>query len=265
MFGCQYDVVVDYFGLFVMVNNGDGNNFVLYLFDNDNFDDLFYIDNVVKYMSLIFVGWQFGGLYGFGNVVGGFVNNCVYSVGVLYVNGLVSVGVVYLQFDCGGLMVGGVLLINDVLNFLVVWQCVMGVGGSYVFDWLMIGVVWMYVMFDEMVVLLLLGVLNVLCFDNYEINVCYVLMLVVLFVGVYMFIDGCYDDVIGSYWLKWYQVMLMVDYVLSKCIDVYVEIVYQYQFGVLMGVMFGFVNVMGVVVLLICMQVVVMVGIWYWF
>lgn len=139
--GRQYDAVVDYLGPLAMANNGDGNNLASHPFDNDNLDDSFYIDNAVKYTSPTLAGWQFGGLYGFGNAAGGFANNRAYSAGVSYANGPVSVGAAYLQLNRGGLTAGGALSTIDAPNFPAVRQRVMGAGGSYAFDRLTIGAV----------------------------------------------------------------------------------------------------------------------------
>ncbi|KVM89206.1 porin [Burkholderia stagnalis] len=243
--GRQYDSVVDMLGPLAMSNNGDGNNLAAHPFDNDNVDDSFYIDNAVKYTSPTIAGVQFSGLYGFSNQPG-FSNNRAYSAGVSYANGPVSLGAAYLQLNRGGTTLAGALSGNDAPNFPAARQRVVGAGGSYAFDRLTVGALWTHSMFDETAASSLPGALNSLRFDNYEVNARYALNPAVSFAGAYTFTNGRYDDATGTHRPKWHQVTLMADYALSKRTDVYVEGVYQHQFGVPSGATLGFANINGV-------------------
>ncbi|MGZ2748562.1 porin [Burkholderia stagnalis] len=243
--GRQYDSVVDMLGPLAMSNNGDGNNLAAHPFDNDNVDDSFYIDNAVKYTSPTLAGVQFSGLYGFSNQPG-FSNNRAYSAGVSYANGPVNLGAAYLQLNRGGTTLGGALSGNDAPNLPAARQRVVGAGGSYAFDRLTVGALWTHSMFDETAASSLPGALNSLRFDNYEVNARYALNPAVSFAGAYTFTNGRYDDATGTHRPKWHQVTLMADYALSKRTDVYVEGVYQHQFGVPSGATLGFANINGV-------------------
>lgn len=243
--GRQYDSVVDMLGPLAMSNNGDGNNLAAHPFDNDNVDDSFYIDNAVKYTSPTIAGVQFSGLYGFSNQPG-FSSNRAYSAGVSYANGPVNLGAAYLQLNRGGTTLAGALSSNDAPNFPAARQRVVGAGGSYAFDRLTVGALWTHSMFDETAASSLPGALNSLRFDNYEINARYALNPAVSFAGAYTFTNGRYDDAAGTHRPKWHQVTLMADYALSKRTDVYVEGVYQHQFGVPSGATLGFANINGV-------------------
>ncbi len=243
--GRQYDSVVDMLGPLAMSNNGDGNNLAAHPFDNDNVDDSFYIDNAVKYTSPTIAGVQFSGLYGFSNQPG-FSNNRAYSAGVSYANGPVNLGAAYLQLNRGGTTLAGALSGNDAPNFPAARQRVVGAGGSYAFDRLTVGALWTHSMFDETAASSLPGALNALRFDNYEVNARYALNPAVSFAGAYTFTHGRYDDATGTHRPKWHQVTLMADYALSKRTDVYVEGVYQHQFGVPSGATLGFANINGV-------------------
>ncbi|KVL88223.1 porin [Burkholderia stagnalis] len=243
--GRQYDSVVDMLGPLAMSNNGDGNNLAAHPFDNDNVDDSFYIDNAVKYTSPTIAGVQFSGLYGFSNQPG-FSNNRAYSAGVSYANGPVNLGAAYLQLNRGGTTLAGALSSNDAPNFPAARQRVVGAGGSYAFDRLTVGALWTHSMFDETAASSLPGALNSLRFDNYEVNARYALNPAVSFAGAYTFTNGRYDDATGTHRPKWHQVTLMADYALSKRTDVYVEGVYQHQFGVPSGATLGFANINGV-------------------
>ncbi|KVX57664.1 porin [Burkholderia stagnalis] len=243
--GRQYDSVVDMLGPLAMSNNGDGNNLAAHPFDNDNVDDSFYIDNAVKYTSPTIAGVQFSGLYGFSNQPG-FSSNRAYSAGVSYANGPVNLGAAYLQLNRGGTTLAGALSSNDTPNFPAARQRVVGAGGSYAFDRLTVGALWTHSMFDETAASSLPGALNSLRFDNYEVNARYALNPAVSFAGAYTFTNGRYDDATGTHRPKWHQVTLMADYALSKRTDVYVEGVYQHQFGVPSGATLGFANINGV-------------------
>ncbi|RQS16358.1 porin [Burkholderia sp. Bp9002] len=243
--GRQYDSVVDMLGPLAMSNNGDGNNLAAHPFDNDNVDDSFYIDNAVKYTSPTIAGVQFSGLYGFSNQPG-FSNNRAYSAGVSYANGPVNLGAAYLQLNRSGTTLAGALSSNDAPNFPAARQRVVGAGGSYAFDRLTVGALWTHSMFDETAASSLPGALNSLRFDNYEVNARYALNPAVSFAGAYTFTNGRYDDATGTHRPKWHQVTLMADYALSKRTDVYVEGVYQHQFGVPSGATLGFANINGV-------------------
>jgi len=243
--GRQYDSVVDMLGPLAMSNNGDGNNLAAHPFDNDNVDDSFYIDNAVKYTSPTIAGVQFSGLYGFSNQPG-FSNNRAYSAGVSYANGPVNLGAAYLQLNRGGTTLAGALSSNDAPNFPAARQRVVGAGGSYAFDRLTVGALWTHSMFDETAASSLPGAVNSLRFDNYEVNARYALNPAVSFAGAYTFTNGRYDDATGTHRPKWHQVTLMADYALSKRTDVYVEGVYQHQFGVPSGATLGFANINGV-------------------
>ncbi|KVM82781.1 porin [Burkholderia stagnalis] len=243
--GRQYDSVVDMLGPLAMSNNGDGNNLAAHPFDNDNVDDSFYIDNAVKYTSPTIAGVQFSGLYGFSNQPG-FSSNRAYSAGVSYANGPVNLGAAYLQLNRGGTTLAGALSGNDAPNFPAARQRVVGAGGSYAFDRLTVGALWTHSMFDETAASSLPGALNSLRFDNYEVNARYALNPAVSFAGAYTFTNGRYDDATGTHRPKWHQVTLMAGYALSKRTDVYVEGVYQHQFGVPSGATLGFANINGV-------------------
>ncbi|RQR67671.1 porin [Burkholderia sp. Bp9126] len=258
--GRQYDSVVDMLGPLAMSNNGDGNNLAAHPFDNDNVDDSFYIDNAVKYTSPTIAGVQFSGLYGFSNQPG-FSNNRAYSAGVSYTNGPVNLGAAYLQLNRGGTTLAGALSSNDAPNLPAARQRVVGAGGSYAFDRLTLGALWTHSMFDETAASSLPGALNSLRFDNYEVNARYALNPAVSFAGAYTFTNGRYDDATGTHRPKWHQVTLMADYALSKRTDVYVEGVYQHQFGVPSGATLGFANINGVAASSTNTQVVGTVGV----
>src|SRR5258708_10837379 len=81
--GRQYDSVVDFLAQTTANGNWAGYLFA-HPYDNDNTDNSFRVNNTVKYTSPTWAGFQFGGMYGFSNVAGGFANNRLMSVGAQY-------------------------------------------------------------------------------------------------------------------------------------------------------------------------------------
>ncbi len=65
-------------------------------FDRSNGDRL---PNSIKFMSNDFGGFEFGGLYSFGNVAGDFHQDSAYSMGAHYANGPFSMGMAYTQLN----------------------------------------------------------------------------------------------------------------------------------------------------------------------
>lgn len=122
--------------------------------------------------------------------------------------------------------------------------------------WLIVNVG--YLFGDEMIELVMGlfvgGMVVVIKYQNFEVNGKYQFMLV-CFVGVqYVYMIVCYDMIVGSVKLKIYLIGLMVDYVLFRCIDVYLMGVYQWIVGDVIGLLFDYVYVLGVVDLLLMLK-----------
>lgn len=149
MFGCQYDLFVD-FVQGIIVDNYLGSVFVM-LGDVDNYDNSFCVDNVVKYMLVVYLGLQFLVMYLFGGIVGSIGVVQLYLVVVLYNNGLFSVvgGYFYVinSFVLGGLCIGWISLLDGMFDGLInngyVSVYLIGIGcivGQYVVGLFMFGV-----------------------------------------------------------------------------------------------------------------------------
>ncbi|MDI7047719.1 porin, partial [Escherichia coli] len=82
--GRQYDSVVDYLGPLSLTGTQYGGTHFAHPYDNDNLDNSFRVSNSIKYQSINYGGFKFGGLYGFSNQAGGFSSNRAYSVGASY-------------------------------------------------------------------------------------------------------------------------------------------------------------------------------------
>lgn len=238
--GCQYEVVKDYLGLVVIVSNG------VYIGDNDNGYNNLCVQNLVKYVSLMFNDFNVIVLYGFGEVVGDVLVNCVMSIGFGYKGGNFCWVVVFIQMDqfnsiksfdgvMGNDYVSLLLIFNkSVVNSLVgvCCQCIVGIGGFYIVGKIDFGVMYSNVKYEYLDNIRLM-------LQNFDINLVYYYMLVLNLGVFYFYIIGKYDIINKN--LKWYQINLQVDYFLFKCIDVVIIYSYQLVVGdVIKVIIFGF-------------------------
>jgi predicted porin len=95
--GRQYDSVVDYLAP-LTVNGNWGGQMFSHRYDNDNTDNTFRINNAIKYTSISYAGFTFGGAYAFSNSTS-FAVNRAESVGAQYTNGGLSIAAAYLNVD----------------------------------------------------------------------------------------------------------------------------------------------------------------------
>lgn len=136
--GRQYDSVVDYVASMTATGSWAGAPFA-HPFDNDNMGNSFRIDNAVKYTSVKYGGFQFGGLYGFSNAAGGFADNRAWSVGARYTSGPLTLGAAYLDLNgintntSGGAYADSANAIGGIVGQSFGTQRIGGVGASYVF------------------------------------------------------------------------------------------------------------------------------------
>jgi GBP family porin len=119
-----------------------GNNFSAHPFDNDNLNNLFRVNNAVKFARTPYEGLRFGALYGFSNEAGGFDDNRLYSFGAAYDAGPLSLGAGYLQANNGGSSnTNGALTLTD-RTFIAAQQRTYGAGANYALGAAKFGFVW---------------------------------------------------------------------------------------------------------------------------
>ncbi|MBA9842455.1 porin [Burkholderia contaminans] len=94
--GRQYDSVVDTLGLFE-VGDQWGGSMAAHPSDNDNFNNTNRVNNAIKYTSPVFHGVTATALYSLGGVAGHTGRNQIWSAGVSYANGPLSLGAGYLN------------------------------------------------------------------------------------------------------------------------------------------------------------------------
>ncbi|MEX3941511.1 porin [Paraburkholderia sp. BR10937] len=96
--GRQYDSVVDYLAPLSNTGTQYGGTIAAHPFDNDNLNNSVRFNNTVKYSSVNYAGFKFGGTYSFSNGTE-FANNRAYSFGASYNWGGLNVAAGYLQLN----------------------------------------------------------------------------------------------------------------------------------------------------------------------
>ena len=94
--GRQYDTNADFVGPFEAGNQWAGN-VGAHPGDLDNLNYTVRTNNAIKFTSVSYGGFSFGGMYSFGGVAGDVTRNQAWSAGAGYVNGPLSLGVGYLN------------------------------------------------------------------------------------------------------------------------------------------------------------------------
>lgn len=223
--GRQYDSVVDYLGPLSL--SGKGVNLAAHPFNNDNINGQYAISNSVKYESVDYAGFHFGGMYGFSNSTD-FASGRQWSVGAAYENGPFKLAAAYNQLNNNG-FAGGALnstgsLDGDVLAADV--QRTFGVGANYTYGPATAGLLWTRTKLQGIGKVAGLGI-DGARFDNIEANVVYGLAPSLALVGSYTFTYGNVNDTA----LRWHSAALGADYSLSKRTDIYLAGVYQHATG----------------------------------
>jgi GBP family porin len=234
--GRQYDSVVDYLGPLALTGTQYGGTQAAHPFDNDNLYNSFRINNSVKYQSVNYGGFKFGGLYGFSNAADGFSDNRAYSFGGSYNYGPLNVAASYMQLNNAGSTLNASGAVTSDATFAASRQRTYGAGVSYAFGPANVGFVFSQTHLDGATGIgaSASGTSNGLTlnggsarFTNYEVNGRYNLTPALSLSGAYTFTDANLDGVSPKY----NQVTLQTAYALSKRTDVYLQGVYQHVSG----------------------------------
>jgi GBP family porin len=233
--GRQYDSVVDYLGPLSLTGTQYGGTHFAHPYDNDNLDNSFRVSNSVKYQSISYGGFKFGGLYGFSNQAGGFASNRAYSVGASYNWGPLNAAVGYLQLNNSGSTFATGAVSDDATSSAGN-QRTFGGGLSYAFGPAVAGVVITQTKLSAATGIgaFASGTSKGLTltggdarFTNYEVNGRYYLTPALALIGSYTFTNARVSGASPKY----NQINLRTDYSLSKRTDVYLEGVYQHVSG----------------------------------
>jgi GBP family porin len=251
--GRQEEFMYDYLSKLSLANyngaSGVGGMAFAHPYENDNLAGSFRVNNSVKYTSVNYNGFTFGGLYGFSNKAGGFHDNSAYSLGASYNNGPIRAALAYTQLnnnkDAGGAVDGSTLengsqsASADAL-FTAQRVRIFGGGASYTFDRANVGFVITNTDLGNATNIgpvgnsAGLGVFpnSSMRFTNYEVNGHYRLTSALTLGASYTYTNYSIDSSwLGRSTMKWHQFNLISDYTLSKRTDVYGLVTYQLGAG----------------------------------
>ncbi|WP_261536258.1 porin [Burkholderia multivorans] len=251
-FGRQYDPTVDMFDEFTTGGNWAGvvGNVI---FDNDNSNWDYRINNSVKYVTPKIGGFTGEAMYAFSNRIG-FANNRVYSVAGRYEIGGLSAGAAYMKTDHPGSSASGAVGSDDSV-FTGKSQQNLDVGLSYKWDKVYLAGAWSHTKvgyptgtayLPEGVTPANGGTWTGWTFDNFQINGQYYFTPALWGGAAYMYTIGHLDTTVGNYEPKWHYGALMLHYALSKRTSVYAQAGYQHVASAHTGTGFDKASIIGI-------------------
>ena len=240
--GRQYDSVVDYTGA-LEVGSQWGTFYSAHPGDLDNMNNSNRVNNGIKYTSANYSGITFGGLYSLGGVAGQFNRNQIWSGGVGYAQGPLTLGAGYVNvknpnFSFFGNNATSSATASNMTGSRVYsgyatakTQQIATAGGAYTFGPATIGATYSNTQFKDLGQTGLAGAAGQTLggtakFHNAEANFKYQLTPALLLAVAYDYTKG-YS--VASQ--KIHQGVLGADYFLSKRTDVYVDGIYQHSSG----------------------------------
>ncbi|GAB3629543.1 porin [Pandoraea terrae] len=193
-FGRQYDTLVDHLAPLALIGGSYGGAVATHPYDNDNLGNSIRFDNAVKYSSVNYGGFSFGAMYGFPSKRDNYTKlNRAFSVAASYANGPLRIAGGYLEMS-GGTMFSPTnrRWVVTGLPFTAGKQRRFGLGASYAMGPATVGAVWTQSRFPNMIAMDLTGQRRIravtdLNFNNYELNVHYLLTPAVSLSGSYTY------------------------------------------------------------------------------
>lgn len=227
--GRQYDSVVDYLALIPATGT-----FEAHPYDNDNIHNSIRINNAVKFQSIDYGGFRFGGLYGFSNAAGSFADSRAYSVGASYKFGGLTLASAYLQLNNPGSSTNpnGAVATGD-STFYAGRQRTWGAGVNYTIGAAAVALLVTQTQLNNATAIGssaagTFGNLHLTGgsaqFTNYEVSGTYRFTPSWSLNGAYTFTDARLDGVSPKY----HQIAVLSDYAFSKRTDVYATAAFQH-------------------------------------
>jgi predicted porin len=239
--GRMYDSITDYPGPFEAANQWSPY-FGAHPGDLDNVNGTNRINNAIKFKSVSFGGFTFGGLYSLGGVAGQSGRNQIYSVGAAYSQGPLALGVGYLNvrnpnFSLYGNNASSSTTATNVTNRIfsgyasAKTQQVIAAGGSYTIGAATLGATYSYTQFRNIgaeagVATPAANVGGTANFHNAEANFKYQITPSWLVAAAYDYTKGY-----GLNDATYHQGVLGTVYLFSKRTDVYADVMYQHASG----------------------------------
>ncbi|WP_321964543.1 porin [Paraburkholderia sp. J7] len=239
-FGRQYDSITDFTYMFEAANVWSPY-FGAHPGDLDNLNGTNRVNNAIKYKSLSYGGFTFGGLYSLGGVAGDFTRNQIWSLGANYTRGPLVLGVSYLNardpnYSYFGNNSTSSTTASNMTSSRVYsgyasakTQQVIVAGAQYTYEAATFGVTYSNTQFKDIGALAGLpatGAGGDAKFHNVEANFRYQLTPALLLGAAYDYTKGY-----GVNGATYHQGVMGADYFLSKRTDLYVDAVYQHASG----------------------------------
>jgi len=235
--GRQYDDLVDFVSPLSATSGTFGDSGFAHPYDNDNLQHSVRFNNSVKFTSIDYAGFKFGGMYAFSNSTE-FAVSRAYSAGASYTYGGLKVAAGYLQTNGSGARTGsgytntgGAVDQAEVKgNLTSDVQRTVGAGLNYAFGPATVGFVYTHSQFQGTNAF---GLNNGSAhFDNYELNGMYAVTPALRLGVSYAYTDAHLDGA-TAYGAdpKWNQVNAIARYSLSKRTELYGEAMYQHATG----------------------------------
>ncbi|PTB17060.1 porin [Trinickia symbiotica] len=238
--GRQYDSVTDSTYMFEAANAW-APYFGVHPGDLDNLNGTNRVNNAIKYKSLSYGGFTFGGLYSLGGVAGQFSRNQIWSLGANYARGPLVLGVSdlnardsnysYFGNNSTSSTTGSNMTSSRVYSgdASAKTQQVIVAGAQYTYEAATFGVTYSNTQFKDIGALAGLpatGAGGDAKFHNVEANFRYQLTSALLLGVAYDYTKGY-----GVNSAKYHQGVIGADYFLSKRTDLYADAVYQHASG----------------------------------
>jgi len=244
--GRQYDSVVDYVDPLEVASQW-ASFYAAHAGDMDDMNNTNHMNNSIKYASANYNGLTFGGAYSFGGIAGQYSQNQIWTGGIGYSQGPVTLGAAYLNIknpnysfwgnnstsNTATTAAGSNNMTNRIFSGYASakTQQVIAAGGAYVFGPATVGVTYSNIQFKDLgstagIGLNPNGYSGAGKFHNVEVNFKYQITPALLAGAAWN-----YTHAYGQNDANYNQGVVGVDYFLSKRTDVYVDAVYMHATG----------------------------------
>jgi predicted porin len=244
--GRQYDSVVDYVDPLEVASQW-ASFYAAHAGDIDDMNNTNHMNNSIKYASNNYNGFTFGGAYSLGGVAGDFNRNQIWTGGVGYAQGPITLGAAYLNIknpnysfwgnnatsNTATTATGSSNMTNRIFSGYASakTQQVIAAGGAYTFGGATVGATYSNTQFKDLgetagINLNPQGYTGTAKFHNAEVNFKYQLTPALLLGAAYDYTKA-YDKNDAKY----HQFVVGTDYFLSKRTDVYADAVYMHASG----------------------------------
>ncbi|CAD6561657.1 hypothetical protein LMG28727_07501 [Paraburkholderia kirstenboschensis] len=245
--GRQYDSMVDFVAPLSGTAGTFGDSGFAHVYDNDNLQHTVRFSNSVKFASVDYAGFKFGGMYAFSNSTS-FAVDRAYSAGASYNNGPLRLAAAYLQINGSAAASTPAGAVNQSVaadpsefkttagggNLTADVQRTFGAGVGYTFGPAAVNFVYTHSQYQNTSAFGLTPTNGSTHFDNYELNVKYALTPALSLGLMDTFTNGHLNGVSRSNFSsdpKWNQVNAIARYSLSKRTEIYGEAMYQHAIG----------------------------------